>query len=106
MQSFEHLCGERKIVLQYGDIVRSLPKDNFSLVKQKVSGGQEQEQVFVAMEFTDQVTNEVAMESVGTCYLGYDGDNSNPTRTIISHNILGPGNNYYIISTTILSMYY
>ena len=26
----------------------------FSLVKQKVSGGQEQEQVLVAMEFTDQ----------------------------------------------------
>ena len=27
----------------------------FSLVKQKVSGGQEQEEVFVAMEFTVQV---------------------------------------------------
>ena len=32
----------------------------FALVKQKVSGGQEQEQVLVAMKFT-----EVAMESVG-----------------------------------------
>ena len=28
------------------------PRIVFSLVKQKVSGGQEQEQVFVAMEFT------------------------------------------------------
>ena len=28
----------------------------FSLVKQKVSGGQEQEEVFVAMEFTVQVS--------------------------------------------------
>ena len=31
------------------------PRIVFSLVKQKVSGGQEQEQVFVAMEFTVQV---------------------------------------------------
>ena len=42
----------------------------FSLVKKKGSGGQEQEQVLVAMEFTDQVSNFVelkllAMESVG-----------------------------------------
>ena len=29
----------------------------FSLVKQKVSGGQEQEEMFVAMEFTVQVSN-------------------------------------------------
>ena len=28
----------------------------FSLVKQKVSGGQEQEEIFVAMEFTVQVS--------------------------------------------------
>ena len=48
------------MVLQYGDSVRS--RIVFSLVKQKVSGGQEQEQVFVAMELTR--------------YLGYDGDNS------------------------------
>ena len=32
------------------------PRIVFSLVKQKVSGGQEQEQVFVAMEFTVQVS--------------------------------------------------
>ena len=31
------------------------PRIVFSLVKQKVSGRQEQEQVLVAMEFTDQV---------------------------------------------------
>ena len=45
------------------------PRIVFSLVKQKVSEGQEQEQVFVAMEFTVQVSTfcrtEVAMESVG-----------------------------------------
>ena len=34
----------------------------FSLVKQKVSGGQEQEQVLVAMEFTDQVSNFVELK--------------------------------------------
>ena len=32
------------------------PRIVFSLVKQKVSGGQEQEQVFEAMEFTVQVS--------------------------------------------------
>ena len=32
------------------------PRTIFSLVKRKVSGGQEQEQVFVAMEFTVQVS--------------------------------------------------
>ena len=32
------------------------PRMVFSLLKQKVSGGQEQEQVFVAMEFTVQVS--------------------------------------------------
>ena len=32
------------------------PRIVFSLVKQKVSGGQVQEQVFVAMEFTVQVS--------------------------------------------------
>ena len=32
------------------------PRIVFSLVKQKVSGGQEQEQVFVAMEFTVQIS--------------------------------------------------
>ena len=32
------------------------PRIVFSLVKQEVSGGQEQEQVFVAMEFTVQVS--------------------------------------------------
>ena len=38
----------------------------FLLLKQKVSGGQEQEQVFVAMEFTKYFySTEVAMESVG-----------------------------------------
>ena len=42
------------MVLQYGDSERSFPKD--SIVKQKVSGEQEQEQVFVEMEFTVQVS--------------------------------------------------
>ena len=51
VRSFEHICGGRKIVLQYGDSVRSFPRIVFSLVKQKVSGRQEQEQVLVAMEF-------------------------------------------------------
>ena len=32
------------------------PRIVFSHVKQKVSGGQEQEQIFVAMEFTVQVS--------------------------------------------------
>ena len=32
------------------------PRIVFYLVKQKVSGGQEQEQIFVAMEFTVQVS--------------------------------------------------
>ena len=46
------------------------PRIVFSLVKQKVSGGQEQEQVLVAMKFTVQVSKFVelkllAMESVG-----------------------------------------
>ena len=40
------------------------PRIVFSLVKQKVSGEQEQEQVFVEMEFTVQVSTFVAMESV------------------------------------------
>ena len=60
MQSFEHLSGGRKIILQYGDSVRSLIV--FSLVKQKVSGGQEQQQVLVAMEFTDQVSTFVELK--------------------------------------------
>ena len=34
----------------------NFPRVVFYLVKQKVSGGQEQEQVFVAMEFTVQVS--------------------------------------------------
>ena len=77
---FEPLCGLKKIVFQYCVCVRSFeqfsggtkivcstvtvgdhfPRIVFSLVKQKVSGGQEQEQeqeqVFVAMEFTVQVS--------------------------------------------------
>ena len=44
------------MVLQYGDSGNHFPRIVFSLVKQKVSGGQEQEQVFVAMEFTVQVS--------------------------------------------------
>ena len=44
------------MVLQYGDSGRSFSKDNIFAVKQKVSGVQEQEQVFVAMEFTVQVS--------------------------------------------------
>ena len=42
-----------KIILQYGDSVRHFQRIVFSLVKQKVSGGQEQGQVFVAMEFNN-----------------------------------------------------
>ena len=39
------------MVLQYGDSGRSFPMDSIIAcnVKQRVSGGQEQEQVFVAM---------------------------------------------------------
>ena len=44
------------MVLEYGDSGRSFPKDSISLVKQRVSGEQEQEEVFVAMEFTVQVS--------------------------------------------------
>ena len=62
MRSFEHHCGGRKIVLQYVDIVQSFPKDSIFACKPKVSGGQEQEQVLVAMEFTDQVSNFVEMK--------------------------------------------
>ena len=40
------------MVSQYGDSWRSFPKDSIFAVKQKVSGVQEQEEVFVAMEFT------------------------------------------------------
>ena len=39
-----------------------LPKIVFSLVTQKVSGVQEQEQVFVAMEFTVQVSTFVELK--------------------------------------------
>ena len=50
--------------------MRSFLKDSIFACKKKGSGGQEQEQVLVAMEFTDQVSNFVelkllAMESVG-----------------------------------------
>ena len=47
------------MVLQYGDRGQSFPKDSVYAcnVKQKVSGEQEQEQVFVAMEFTVQVSS-------------------------------------------------
>ena len=38
------------------------PRIVFLLVKQKVSGGQEREQVFVAMEFTDQVRTFVELK--------------------------------------------
>ena len=36
----------------------------FSLVKQRVSGGHEQEQVLVAMEFIDQVSTFVELKSL------------------------------------------
>ena len=42
--------------------VRSFPRVVFSLVKQKLSGRQEQEQVLVAMEFTDQVSTFVELK--------------------------------------------
>ena len=41
--------------LQYGDSGQSFPKDSIFACKKKVSGEQEQEQVFV-MEFTVQVS--------------------------------------------------
>ena len=87
------------------------PRIVFSLVKQKVSG--EQEQVLVAMEFTDQVSSFVELKLlwnqlvgnkiVKTRYLRYDGDivlvlGLHPcTRTVISHNILSLGYNYYLV---------
>ena len=44
--------------LQYCESGRSFPKDSiFSCKKPKVSRGQEQEQVFVAIEFTVQVSS-------------------------------------------------
>ena len=44
-----------KWILQYGECGRLFPKDSIFACKTKVSGGQEQEQVFVAMEFTVRV---------------------------------------------------
>ena len=44
------------MVLQYGDSGRSFPKDSIFACKTKVSGEQEQEEVFVAMEFNIQVS--------------------------------------------------
>ena len=48
-----------------------------------------------------------------TRYLGYDGDNSthplaapSDTDYYISHNILGPGNNYYIQTSRMVYNYY
>ena len=41
-----------KLFCLTGTVCDHFPRIVFSLVKQKVSGGQEQEQVFVAMEFT------------------------------------------------------
>ena len=60
------------------------PRIVFSLVIQKVSGGQEQEQVFVAMEFTVQIILFVELRP--------------RTQTIFNQNILCPGNNYYKIN--------
>ena len=37
--------------MQWSDSVRSFPNDSIFACKTKVSGGQEQEQEFVAMEF-------------------------------------------------------
>ena len=62
VRSFKHICGGRKIVMQYGNSVQSFPRIVFSLVKLKVSGRQEQEQVLVAMEFTDQVSTFVELK--------------------------------------------
>ena len=75
---FEPLCGLKKIFFQYCVCVRSFehfcmvsstvtvgdhfPRIVFSLVKQKVSGEQEQEQAFVAMEFTVQVSTFVELK--------------------------------------------
>ena len=59
---FEPLCSLKKIVFKYcvgvvsyGTVGNHFPRIVFSLVKQKVSRVQEQEQVFVTMEFTVQV---------------------------------------------------
>ena len=59
---FEHLCGGRKSFCSTVTLCDHFPRIVFSLVKQKVSGGQEQEQVLVAMEFTDQVSNFVELK--------------------------------------------
>ena len=59
MRSVEHYCGRRiwfcSMVCSSVTVGDHFPNIIFSLVKQKVSGEQEQEQVFVAMEFTAQV---------------------------------------------------
>ena len=45
-----------KLFCRTGTVCDHFPRIVFSLVKQKVSRGQQQEQVLVAMEFTVQVT--------------------------------------------------
>ena len=52
------------MVLQYGDRGRLFPKDSIFAcnVKQIESGGQEQEDVFVAMEFAVQVSTFVELK--------------------------------------------
>ena len=53
VRSFEPFCMGGKWFCQYSDSGQLFPWIVFSL---KVSGGQEQEEVFVAMEFTVQVS--------------------------------------------------
>ena len=56
------------MVLQYGDSGRSFPKDSIFACTHKVSGGQEQEQVSVEMEFTVQVSTYFELNLNRSCY--------------------------------------
>ena len=56
MQSFEPFVREENGFASTVTVCDHFPRIVFLLVKQKVSGGQEQEEVFVAMKFTVQVS--------------------------------------------------
>ena len=62
MQSFEHLCGGRKIVLQYGDSMQSFPKDsNFACKTKRVWRARAKTRI-CSMEFTVQVSTFVELK--------------------------------------------
>ena len=61
VRSFEHFCGEEKLFCSTVTVCDHFPKIVFSL-ETKVSGEQEQECVFVAMEFTVQVSTFVELK--------------------------------------------